>query len=52
MAKGEVVCEADCVACGEVVKLCEIGFTVCPHCGRARAELTVLWEYIEEKEDE
>lgn len=43
----EVICEAECPACGSAIELTKIGYTPCP-CGEAVAELTVLWEIIED----
>lgn len=48
----EVICETECLACGKMVKIYELGFIDCPHCGEARAELTVMWEFLEDKENE
>ena len=48
----EVICEAECLSCGEMVRIYEIGFTVCPYCKSAIAELAVNWEIIEEREDD
>lgn len=39
----KLICEVECPECGEMVKICHIGFTECP-CGNAIAELTVNWE--------
>ena len=51
MAEKEVIVEADCPACGETLKIYNIGFTDCP-CGELRAELTVNWILIEGKDNE
>ncbi len=49
----EVILEAECPACGEIVQFYEIGIMICPHCKGAKTELTTTdWEIIEEKEDE
>lgn len=50
MAK-EVICEAECPACGEMVQFYEIGIMVCPHCKGAKTELTTAdWEIIEDED--
>ena len=51
MAEQEAIYEADCPACGEPLKIYNIGFTDCP-CGELRAELTVNWVEIEDEENE
>lgn len=50
MAK-ELICEAECPACGEIVRFYELGWTTCPHCESTRTELTLTeWEIIEEEQ--
>ena len=54
----KVICEAECPACGGIVKFYELGWKICPHCKRAKIELTLSdweisdWEIIEGKEDD
>lgn len=47
----EVLCEVECAACGEIIKIYELGFTECK-CGRTRAELKVELEILEDEEDD
>lgn len=49
MAK-ELICEAECPMCGEMVKIYKIGYTPCP-CGEMIAECTVNWNLVEEDDD-
>lgn len=51
MAK-EVICEAQCPACDEMVKFYKIGVVICPYCKGTKAEFTVDWEIIEDEKDE
>ena len=51
MIKDIVICEAECPACGESLKIYNIGFTDCP-CKELKAELTVNWVEIEEQDNE
>lgn len=53
MPEPEIIYEAECPACGEIVEFENIGCEqICPHCKGAKAEFTVNWEIIEDKEDE
>lgn len=49
--QGEIICEDECPACGEMLPIYKMGVTKCS-CGGAKAIITVNWELIEEKEDE
>ena len=49
----EIICEAECPACGAMVKFYELGWTICPVCESIKAELTVgEWVIIKDKKDE
>lgn len=49
----EVICEADCPACGEIVEFRKLGWTICPHCKSIRALLTIeKWEPIEDENED
>ena len=56
MAKPEILFEAQCPNCGEIVEFENIGWKICPHCKRVKAKFDVTWEILEEiiedKEDE
>ena len=47
----KVICEAECPACGGIVKFYELGWKICPHCKGSKAEITLSdWEIIEDEE--
>jgi hypothetical protein len=48
--KKRIICTEECPVCGELIEITTIGETICPR-GCARAELTVNWTIIEDKED-
>lgn len=52
MAEKEILFEAECPACGEIVEFYNIGWKICPHCKTRKANFTVNWEVVEEKDNE
>ena len=47
MAK-EVIYEAECPSCGEIIEFENIGLKICPHCKRVKAKFDVTFEILEE----
>lgn len=49
----EVIYEAECPACGEMVEFENIGCEqICPHCKMVKAKFDVTWEIIEEQDND
>lgn len=46
----EVIYEAECPACGEMVEFENIGWKICPHCGKRKAKFDVTWEIVKDEE--
>jgi hypothetical protein len=47
----QIICTAECPACGEQIEFTDIGIIKeCP-CGGAEGELTVEWRILEDKDD-
>jgi len=44
----EILFEAECPFCGGIIEFENIGWKICPHCGRTKAKFGVEFEVIEE----
>lgn len=46
---GEIIAEAECPACGDIMEFETLGEQLCP-CGEMRGELTIDWKVTEERD--
>ena len=48
----QVIYKAECPVCGEVVEFENIEEKICPFCKGAKVKFDIMWEIIEDKEDD